>query len=508
MGEDNLKNNIKIFTSFLVVSLVSIFLITKIDNVILIVVSAIFLSFLFSFIVYNFSKRPDTKKMESPRSLDDTEKLSNNKVNYREQILASSNIYKICEELYSISEDTTKNAELIKSNVSTINDMTGQQSDMLTETKQSTDFIMHTLKELTESIKNKTQFIQDSISSAQSSMKNSEIIRSRVKSSNDMIKSSTNSIKNVKEFMLEVNSFIDTIEEISNKTKMLSLNASIEAARAGEYGRGFAIVASEVGKLANQTEIVSSKISDVIKTLDDEIQSIMESMLEEMEYMEENDGIIDKINSEFNTIIEKLNLGKEDLSDMSLESDKSIQKTINLLNDIDNIAKISYEISKNMDDTNDQAVKQKEKSLMLQNKINDIRDNITILQQIVAGGIMENKMLEKTNFVIDFVRDKRSLMDEDIKFLLDKTEMDAIYITDEEGNVIYSNEKNSIGLNLYQADKTFLKLKSGEMKYIATPIKKRVEDGKLFKFLSVIGDDKKLYELGLSLDSLIKNMEN
>jgi hypothetical protein len=323
-----------------------------------------------------------------------------------------------------------------------------------------------------------------------------------------MIKKSTNSIRNVKEFMLEVNSFIDTIEDISNKTKMLSLNASIEAARAGEYGRGFAIVASEVGKLANQTEVVSSKISDVIKTLDDEIQRIMESMLEEMDYMEENDGIIDKINNEFNTIIEKLNLGKEDLSDMSLESDKSIQKTINLLNDIDNIAKISYEISKNMDDTNDQAVKQKEKSLMLQNKINDIRDNITILQQIVAGEIMENKMLEKTKYVMDFVRDKESLSDKDVEFLLEKTEMDAIYITNEEGNVIYSNEKNSIGLNLYQADKTFLKLKNGEMKYIATPIKKRVEDGKLFKFLSVIGDDKKLYELGLSLDSLINNMEN
>lgn len=499
--------NIKLFVSYLVVSLTSIFIITKIDDVIIAIVFAILLSLLFSFIAYIFNKRIHKKTDELARSLDNLEKPSNDKVNYREQILASSNIYKICEELYSISEDTTENAELIKSNVSAINDMTDEQSDMLTKTKQSTDFIMHTLKELTESIKNKTQFIQDSISSAQSSMKSSDIIKSRVKSSNEMLKNSTNSIKNVKEFMQEVKSFIDTIEEISNKTKMLSLNASIEAARAGEYGRGFAIVASEVGKLANQTETVSLKISDLIKTLDDEIQNIMQSMLEEMEYMNENDGIIDKINSEFNTIIEKLNLGKEDLSDMYLESDKSIQKTINLLNDIDNIARISYEISKNMSDTNEQAVAQEEKSQLLQSKINDIRDNITILQQIVAGNIMENKMLEKTNFVMDFVREKRALTDEDIEFLIDKTEMDAIYITDEDGNVIYSNEKNSIGLNLYQADKTFLKLKNGEMKYIATPIKKRVEDGKLFKFLSVIGDDKRLYELGLSLDSLIDNME-
>jgi hypothetical protein len=260
--------------------------------------------------------------------------------------------------------------------------------------------------------------------------------------------------------------------------------------------------------LATQTEVVSSKITDLIKTLNGEVQTIMESMLNEMEYMNENDGIIDRINTEFSTIIEKLNLGKEDLSTMHLESEKSNQKIFNVLNNIDDIAKISYEIAKNMDETNQKVAEQKDQSLRLQRMINDIRENISVLQQMVAGNIMEKKMLEKVNFVISFAKQKSTLTDDDIQYLINETNMDAIYITDENGYVIYSNEKDSIGLNLYEADKTFLRLKNGETTFIATPIKKRVEDGKLFKFLSVIGEDKRLYEIGLSLDTLINDMVN
>jgi len=480
----------------------------KISNLLLNAIFGVALAIIFTYFNNIFQKNTEKHPLNKEFKENNENENQENKNTYRDQIVASSNIYKICEELYGISEVQTKNAELIENKVSIIDNMTDKQSDMLTETKESADYIMHTLEELTQSIKVKTEFIQDSISSAQSSMKNSEIIRERVKLSKEMMEKSTESIKKIKEFMSEVNLFLNTIEEISNKTKMLSLNASIEAARAGEYGRGFAIVASEVGKLATQTEVVSSKITDLIKTLNGEVQTIMESMLNEMEYMNENDGIIDRINTEFSTIIEKLNLGKEDLSTMHLESEKSNQKIFNVLNNIDDIAKISYEIAKNMDETNQKVAEQKDQSLRLQRMINDIRENISVLQQMVAGNIMEKKMLEKVNFVISFAKQKSTLTDDDIQYLINETNMDAIYITDENGYVIYSNEKDSIGLNLYEADKTFLRLKNGETTFIATPIKKRVEDGKLFKFLSVIGEDKRLYEIGLSLDTLINDMVN
>ena len=63
----------------------------------------------------------------------------------------------------------------------------------------------------------------------------------------------------------EIETIIDSIEEIATQTNLVSLNASIEAARAGETGRGFAIVAEEIGKLATQSADAAANTRDLIQ---------------------------------------------------------------------------------------------------------------------------------------------------------------------------------------------------------------------------------------------------
>jgi methyl-accepting chemotaxis protein len=75
------------------------------------------------------------------------------------------------------------------------------------------------------------------------------------------------SIEELRKQNHEIRSIVSTITEISNQTNLLALNAAIEAARAGEHGRGFAVVSSEVRKLADHSGQAALQIEDILMSL-------------------------------------------------------------------------------------------------------------------------------------------------------------------------------------------------------------------------------------------------
>ena len=83
------------------------------------------------------------------------------------------------------------------------------------------------------------------------------------------------------------------ISDIAGQTNLLSLNASIEAARAGELGKGFAVVAGEIKQLAEQSDIASGNIDQIVNTLFLNSQYMVEAMQKMQEVMErQNQRII------------------------------------------------------------------------------------------------------------------------------------------------------------------------------------------------------------------------
>ena len=80
-----------------------------------------------------------------------------------------------------------------------------------------------------------------------------------------------------------IDTIIATITKISDQTNLLSLNAAIEAEKAGEYGRGFSVVAREIGRLANETAIATLDISEIIN----EMQASVMDGVREMNHFRE-----------------------------------------------------------------------------------------------------------------------------------------------------------------------------------------------------------------------------
>ncbi|MBF0559883.1 MAG: bacteriohemerythrin, partial [Nitrospirae bacterium] len=146
----------------------------------------------------------------------------------------------------------------------------------------------------------------------------------------------------------EIGSILTVIKDIADQTNLLALNAAIEAARAGEQGRGFAVVADEVRKLAEKTIKATAEISDRINAVQAESMQTMQSMDKSSKGVTKATGHIRNLSNVLDSIVDSVQKVRDQITQIATAVDEqsaaseevanNIEKTSNIAKDMEGMA--------------------------------------------------------------------------------------------------------------------------------------------------------------------------
>ncbi len=343
------------------------------------------------------------------------------KVNITSKLVAQSSI-SLSENLISILDNNKdkNNMRFIREKMEFIGKNICKQTAYSEEVAASTTEISQTINTIYKRAENTKELSRVTNKLANESEENLLKNLNELKEIEISVEDIENRVLNLEDSSQKIFVIIEMINKITEQTNLLALNAAIEAARAGEAGKGFAVVADEVRKLATNSTNATSQIENLINNIQTEIKDLVKLTKESYEKVQRGRITSEGTNKKILDIIEKIDRTTKEVEDIStsIKEQKQGVEEINIA--IDQVSNNSLEISSLSND-------QIEANNVISEKLNIATGHSAKLSEIAEAlkniavnyKISENVEIRR-NKAVEWSEDfsvKISLMDEEHKKL-------------------------------------------------------------------------------------------
>ncbi len=159
----------------------------------------------------------------------------------------------------------------------------------------------------------------------------------------EVVRKSAGTVQELGKSSDQIGEIVQVIDDIADQTNLLALNAAIEAARAGEQGRGFAVVADEVRKLAERTSKATKEIATMIKQIQKDTYDAVDSMQEGTKQVEDGKLLAEKAGSSLQEIIHGAQQVVDIVTQVAAASEEQSSAAEQISKNIESISSVTQE---------------------------------------------------------------------------------------------------------------------------------------------------------------------
>ncbi|MCB8818648.1 methyl-accepting chemotaxis protein [Desulfosporosinus shakirovi] len=246
--------------------------------------------------------------------------MTENLIQLVEQVSSSSRQVAASSQQLSIgAEQSAQASQQVALSISEVSLGAEKQLSAVNETSSSVEEMSAGIQHMLENAK---VVVKSSEKTALSASEGTQAIGKTIQQMVNIERTVTGSadmVTNLGERSKEIGQIVDTISGIAAQTNLLALNAAIEAARAGEQGRGFAVVADEVRKLAEQSQEASKQIATLISGIQQDTQKAVLSINEGTQQVKLGTQVAETAGQAFNEITSLINQVSSQIGEISEE---------------------------------------------------------------------------------------------------------------------------------------------------------------------------------------------